>query len=163
MVGILERVIGRPDDQQARRLRLTHPTIWAKLGGRPGGIQLMAALGFVPQLHSTLSPEQQAAEDTDSSLRSREGLLLVSLPRITATLASMQAQLSAKSPESDLSSIVDLLSPHTSWEIVLEMHEPSFDDSGDALAVAYSGKGKQSWLQWFDGLKAHKELIQGYL
>eukprot|EP01039_Chlorochromonas_danica_P000535 gene535-575_t len=162
---IIERVISRPDDIQLRRVRLTHPLIWNQLGQCRGGLQLLVALGFMPRLHST-APKTDDIPPEDMSLRSREGLLLSRLSNIEHVVDSLPSVIIAlEGPPEDLTAIHDLLHPNTFWEIICEMHEPSFEGSEDVLSVAYSSGGgdKQSWLAWFDQLKTHKDLLQGFL
>ncbi len=163
VISLLDRIISRPDDIQARKLRITHPTIWAKLAGRRGGIQLLAALGFQLQVKPTIQENlDDVVDDSQQHLRSKEGLLLAHLSRITTALHGLEALVQACTGavlDADLSMIAELLAPHSQWVGFLEMQEPDLTEGGSASLAG----SKQSWLQWFDGLKQHRDLIRGFL
>jgi hypothetical protein len=86
--------------------------------------------------------------------------LLSHVPQLESALQQLQKYLitSASSSkltvDSDFTMVLDLLHPYTNWELMLEMAEPSLD---------IVEKEKMTWLEWFDGLKTHHDLIQGFI
>jgi hypothetical protein len=61
---------------------------------------------------------------------------------------------------SDFSRIVDILNPNTPFDIVLEMEEPQLEN---LLLLSKSNCEKDAWLEWYDGLKENKTILEEFL
>lgn len=102
------------------------------------GIELLLALGFrmvVSKVPSTSSSSGVANSTIDRILQYGSGSGSIEV----------------------YSDILHLLTPHTKWDCVLEMEEPSVTVSTTSVA------GKDDWITWFDKLSADRELLSSAL
>lgn len=95
--------------------------------------------------HVTVETEEPSLITTDNKSQYEQALLTLQRLKLTDDL------LPIFSP---------LLSPHTNWELFLEMDEPAIDDIITAPSSEVIDPKKLSWIDWYDALKEYSELIQ---
>ena len=128
----------------------------ATLTSLRGGLQLLVSLGFA----AVVSPAEDTPAAGDGELRSAEGgLLLAHLPSVQAALQALQALSASGGAQAwdaaDYGPVLaQLLAPSTLLALALVMDEPPLEGAGT------DGRG---WLDWFDGLKRHRELLEEVL
>lgn len=124
----------------------------------PGGLQLLVAIGFIP--HVIVLPsgsDDDNAEDGSAELRIH-GLLSVSRTAISNAL-ELSKSFDVENPI-DVIALSTLLTPNSMFDLVLEMEEPPIE--GEGMTV-FSMEEKYCWLQWFDGLKEHRDLVNSFI
>lgn len=129
-----------------------------------GGIELLLALGFQARLQAPEPASTVGAADSKAPSPAQLNVLEATVQDIRSRPF---ADLSTGHHVGDFATgvvryaacVFPLLAPHTTWEMHLEMQEPSIDtltSSASAEGVAV----KVSWLDWFDSLNAYKVLVE---
>lgn len=173
VLEIIQRIIARPDDNNCRKIRLTHPVIKERVGDLLGGIELLLSIGFHLKLVDGGSDKNNSETvltlteknmdvyrrviDIDMSFPSTAN----KIPDVDNLASSSTCGTSGSSVQSDFyplgaaRKLYSILTPPVSmWDIILEMHEP-------ATSVTLSGiAGKDTWLEWFDMLGLCREYLQ---
>lgn len=144
-----------------------------KLTGQYGGIELLSALGFkllVTALPDTIlkvggqGDDHAAATECKYDLSKHEDQKHASaysseIRRVIALIMESSSDAtvltSHQLPLQHMTDLFVLLTPHTVWDAVFEMHEPTLV-YGSSEGIG----GKSAWIDWFDGLTRHRDLLQ---
>lgn len=105
-----------------------------------GGIELLLALGFKMKVIVSANTNEQGTSSPSNS-------------KIDAILNSGTFE----HPIDNLIDILNLLTPNTIWDCLLEMDEPAITASLTNIA------GKDDWVTWFDKLNSDREIISNFL
>jgi len=171
LLGILDRIISQPDDKAARRLRITHPVLKTKLTGQSGGIELLICLGFAVVLTNRDAPAVEVEAEAETNGKpGKEDVQTVSVAAPSSASGGGDTTSASANPtkiplmECKGVDLFPKIAPYTSWEVFLEMEEPPIDSLatsiGDSDTSGNSDGGiKLSWLDWFDGLKEHRDRL----
>ena len=207
VLNIVTNIISKPDQINIRKLRINHSALRDSLTGMEGGIEVLLLLGFEAQLLDTTIEEKATSlkgggggvgdcmDNTTphSTMMLQRSAIPIdnSYPVSGKVLEIIQYECyddnSLALPLSSYSAIFSIISPHTKWQLHLEMTEPPIDDLvSTAIPIlssssSSSGGGgdrrantdnpshlalldtKLSWIDWYDRLTHHRSVIETVL
>lgn len=202
VLNIVTNIISKPDQINIRKLRINHSALRDSLTGMEGGIEVLLLLGFEAQLLDTTIEEKATTlkgggggDYVDSTPHSTMMLHRSTIPIDNSypvsgkVLEIIQYECFDDNglalPVSSYSAIFSIISPHTKWQLHLEMMEPPIDDlvstaipilstssssGGDRRAntdgpshLALLDTKKLSWIDWYDRLTHHRSVIETVL
>jgi hypothetical protein len=207
VLNIVTNIISKPDQINIRKLRINHSALRDSLTGMEGGIEVLLLLGFEAQLLDTTIEEKATSlkgggggggncmdsTTPHSTMMLQRSTIPVdnSYPVSGKVLEIIQYECyddnSLALPLSSYSAIFSIISPHTKWQLHLEMTEPPIDDLvSTAIPIlssssSSSGGGgdrrantdnpshlalldtKLSWIDWYDRLTHHRSVIETVL
>ena len=201
VLNIVTNIISKPDQINIRKLRINHSALRDSLTGMEGGIEVLLLLGFEAQLVDTTIEEKATSlkggggdcvDNTTphSTMMLQRSAIPIdnSYPVSGKLLEIIQYECFDESslalPLSSYSAIFSIISPHTKWQLHLEMTEPPIDDLVSTaipiLSSSCSGGGdrrantdnpshlalldtKLSWIDWYDRLTHHRSVIETVL
>lgn len=211
VLNIVTNIISKPDQINIRKLRINHSALRDSLTGMEGGIEVLLLLGFEAQLlDSTM--EEKAGIVKGGGGGGRGGDSVSSTPQSMTTMTMLQRESTIDNnsypvsgkvleiinqyecsdndnglalPLPSYSSIFSIISPHTKWQLHLEMTEPPIDDivskaitipnNNNSSSSSSSSGGatpdgpsqlaalldtKLSWIDWYDRLTHHRSVIE---
>jgi hypothetical protein len=180
VLNIVSNIISKPDQINIRKLRINHSALRDSLTGMEGGIEVLLLLGFEAQLlDSTIEEKAPMLKGGDRGGGGGGGDCVDSTPHSTMMLQRSTIEnsytVSGKVleiiqyecfddngftlPLSSYSAIFSIISPHTKWQLHLEMTEPPIDDLVSTALL----DTKLSWIDWYDRLTHHRSVIETVL